>query len=241
MPVSTIAEGDIVTLTPSRVGDPNPDRVIILAREEIRKLIGDSTRKVIVDCTGLDFLSSTEVGAMIGAIREISQVQGGIIFTGIGVRLAEIFEVMRILEVLPIRLTTREAQLELMRVKKETNLVAKLAAANPTLAQIHAWSDGQMAQRQQLNVIPEKPVQAFPKGEMPAVRPEDEETLMGRRAVHTDLSRPEIVQEDPWKQALQIIQSAQALCENQGLEFKPTMSFQDLLGNLSLKIPNRKE
>jgi anti-anti-sigma factor len=225
MPLKTDLDGDIVILTPTRTGDPNPDRVIIMAREEIRRLIAEQVRKVIIDCGQLDFLSSTEVGAMIGAMREINQVQGALIFTGIGVRLAEIFEVMRILQVLPIRLTTREAQVELQKIRtKEPNLIAKLTAANPTLADINAWHDGQIAATANSK---------SPRTPEPHVRPE-EETLYGQSAPRPIPADNNL---DPWNQALQIIRSAQSLAESQGISFSPAMTFQEFLGNLSIKLP----
>jgi anti-anti-sigma factor len=231
MPLKTDLDGDIVILTPTRTGDPNPDRVIIMAREEIRRLIAEQARKVIVDCGQIDFLSSTEVGAMIGAMREINQVQGALIFTGIGVRLAEIFEVMRILQVLPIRLTTREAQVELQKIRtKEPNLIAKLTTANPTLADINAWCDGQIA----VTVNPK-----LTRTPEPHVRPE-EETLFGHsapRPIPAENKSPADTAPDPWNHALQIIRSAQSLSESQGLPFSPSMTFQEFLGNLSLKLP----
>jgi anti-anti-sigma factor len=236
MPIRFQQDGDVTILTPGRTGDSHPEKVLIACREEIRKLLADGPQKVVVDLSDIDFLTSTEVGSMIGAVREAGQAQGAILFAGLGTRLVEILEVMRTLEILPIRLSPREAAVELSKVRlKEVNQQSRLVANNPTAKDIHAWCDARVPQ------LTHPP--SIGKGAAVPIkaRPEDEETLFGSGSPQIAAAKSKIDDstQNTWSEALDIIERAQILFERHGLPFQPSLTFQDFLGQLSMNITRR--
>jgi anti-sigma B factor antagonist len=82
-------------------------------REKILHIIGDGTRKVILDCENLDYISSAGLRVVLEATKEIKRNEGKIMLCALQDYIKEVFEVAKFDAFLPIGATVEAALKEL--------------------------------------------------------------------------------------------------------------------------------
>jgi anti-sigma B factor antagonist len=78
-------------------------------REKILQIIEDGTRKVILDCENLDYISSAGLRVVLEAIKEIKRHEGKIMLCALQDYIKEVFEIAQFDAFLPIGATLEEA------------------------------------------------------------------------------------------------------------------------------------
>ena len=78
-------------------------------REKILQLIEDGTKKVILDCENLDYISSAGLRVVLEATKEIKRNEGKIMLCALQDYIKEVFEVAQFDAFLPIGDTLEEA------------------------------------------------------------------------------------------------------------------------------------
>ena len=78
-------------------------------REKILQIIEDGTRKVILDCGNLDYISSAGLRVVLEATKELKQNEGKIMLCALQDYIKEVFEVAQFAAFLPIGATLEEA------------------------------------------------------------------------------------------------------------------------------------
>ena len=78
-------------------------------REKILQLIEDGTKKVILDCENLDYISSAGLRVVLEATKEIKRNEGKIMLCALQDYIKELFEVVQFDAFLPIGNTLEEA------------------------------------------------------------------------------------------------------------------------------------
>ena len=82
-------------------------------REKILHIIEDGTRKVILDCENLDYISSAGLRVVLEATKEIKRNEGKIMLCALQDYIKEVFEVAKFDAFLPIGATVEAALKEL--------------------------------------------------------------------------------------------------------------------------------
>jgi anti-sigma B factor antagonist len=82
-------------------------------REKILQLIEDGTKKVILDCENLDYISSAGLRVVLEATKEIKRNEGKIMLCALQDYIKEVFEVAKFDAFLPIGATVKAALREL--------------------------------------------------------------------------------------------------------------------------------
>lgn len=132
--------GDVVVLT--AIPTPAPkDMGLVDVKREVDALVEKGLTRIVVDIKNLDFLNSTEIGALIGSLRLTISRKGVLVLCGIGLRLAETLFLVRMHIVFPFRLSRKEAILEATKCGKDPGHAARLVAGNPSLEEIRHWWD----------------------------------------------------------------------------------------------------
>ena len=78
-------------------------------REKILQLIEDGTKKVILDCENLDYISSAGLRVVLEATKEIKRNEGKIMLCTLQDYIKEVFEIAQFDAFLPIGATLKEA------------------------------------------------------------------------------------------------------------------------------------
>ena len=78
-------------------------------REKILQLIEDGTKKVILDCENLDYISSAGLRVVLEATKEIKRNEGKIMLCALQDYIEEVFEVAKFDAFLPIGGSVEEA------------------------------------------------------------------------------------------------------------------------------------
>ena len=78
-------------------------------REKILQLIEDGTKKVILDCENLDYISSAGLRVVLEATKEIKRNEGKIMLCALQDYIKEVFEVAKFDAFLPIGGSVEEA------------------------------------------------------------------------------------------------------------------------------------
>ncbi len=86
-------EKGIVILTPQ--GQLNASEVVSF-KKEIAPFLQKEGADVIVDCSALEFVDSTGLGALIALLRKLEAKGGKLFFVGLGPEVASIFEITRL-------------------------------------------------------------------------------------------------------------------------------------------------
>jgi len=89
--IETRQAGDITLLYPTGMINAHTVR---LFEGEIRKAMGESRFKLVVNCAGLRYIASAGLGAMMGAIEEIRGNGGDLRLAGLNETVRNIFEIL---------------------------------------------------------------------------------------------------------------------------------------------------
>jgi anti-sigma B factor antagonist len=78
-------------------------------RQALVEATGHGARGVVVDLGAVDFLDSTGLGVLLGAVKRIRGVGGDLVLARAAPQVARVFEVTRLIEILPIHGTVESA------------------------------------------------------------------------------------------------------------------------------------
>ncbi len=78
-------------------------------REQLVKLINDGTTKMVIDIENVDFIDSTGLGVLVGAIRRARSAGGDVRLVCTNSRLLKVFDVTGLDEVFTIEATVDDA------------------------------------------------------------------------------------------------------------------------------------
>jgi anti-sigma B factor antagonist len=107
-----------VTVTPAAT-DPSVTVVAVVGeldvataprlRQELIGLASHGSRRLVIDLAGVDFLDSTGVGVLLGAVRRARDGDGRIALANAEPQVARVFEVTRLVDILPLHASVDEA------------------------------------------------------------------------------------------------------------------------------------
>ncbi len=255
MEIDKEVQDDIYILTPRPTEEHVKVReTIVNIRNEVSTMIGNGAEKFILDLRQTSFLNSTEIGALVGCFRQVSQKKGLMIVCGIGLRLAETLAVVKMLGVFPIRLTRQEAFLELKKIKIEDKANSKLVMKNPGLEQIRHWWDSVIHQQTREMEIPSDlregtPVIAASETVTPIPVAGDTETVedtpisvveerMSLDKLPKDKNIPQPSEDyfHDWRDGLEVLRTAREIYSRNDMVFTADLTFKDFLSNLAQKL-----
>ena len=78
--------------------------------EFFKKNIASGTSKFIVNCETLEYISSAGLGVFISYLDEITEKKGYIVFFGLSPTVKNVFEILGLAQVLPIKNTLEDAE-----------------------------------------------------------------------------------------------------------------------------------
>ena len=71
-------------------------------REQLHGLVAQGSNKIIVNLDGVDFLDSTGLGVLLGGLKRVRAADGAIAVCRAEPQVRKVFEVTRVVEILPI-------------------------------------------------------------------------------------------------------------------------------------------
>jgi anti-sigma B factor antagonist len=72
-------------------------------QQVLSELLGQGTRSVLLDCTGIGFISSVGVGVVIVAVGEYRAAGGDVVVTGLNAELRHMFEMLGLTDYVTLR------------------------------------------------------------------------------------------------------------------------------------------
>jgi|GEM_PF-199597 len=78
-------------------------------REEVIKLLGNGTRHIIADLSGVDFLDSTGLGALVGSLKRLREQDGSLALVASATKILTVFRVTGLIRVFEIHPSVSEA------------------------------------------------------------------------------------------------------------------------------------
>lgn len=78
-------------------------------REAILKLVADDKRSLVLDLAGVDFLDSTGLGVLVGALKRMKSLDGDLALVGLQARVMKVFEITNLQRVFAIYDTVGDA------------------------------------------------------------------------------------------------------------------------------------
>jgi anti-sigma B factor antagonist len=78
-------------------------------REHVVKLVGDGETRIVVDMEGVDFIDSTGLGALVGALKRVRTHGGELVIVCTRPRLLKVFEITGLVRVFEIHDSLRAA------------------------------------------------------------------------------------------------------------------------------------
>ena len=78
-------------------------------RAKILRIIEDGSHNVVLDCEGLDYISSAGLRVVLEAVKRAKQSQGKIVLCSLQPYIQEVFEVSKFDAFLPLALTLTDA------------------------------------------------------------------------------------------------------------------------------------
>jgi len=71
--------------------------------KELTRLLNAGTTNVELDCTGLDFISSTGIGSIVAAVGDYRDAGGDVVLSGLAEGLRGVFESLDLLDYIVVR------------------------------------------------------------------------------------------------------------------------------------------
>ncbi len=112
-----------VTVTPA-VSDPTVTVVAVVGeldvatapqlRQRLVSLASHGPHRLVIDLGGVDFLDSTGVGVLLGAVRRARTGEGSLALANAEPQVAKVFEVTRLIDILPLHDSVESATLALV-------------------------------------------------------------------------------------------------------------------------------
>lgn len=180
------------------------------------RFVGQGERKFLIDLTGIDFIESRGIGALVGCVRLLAEKTGLMIVMGLKPQIVRVLELMRLTKVIPIRMD-RDESLELLRktVPKPDSL-ERFVNDNPSLEAVTTyWASRAPA-------APSTEAQQKLVEPAPAPAPPPPASV-----VPTDGS--------DWSLALELFVDARQLAKKNGIEFTTDTTFAELFRKIAEK------
>jgi len=139
------------------VPEKKEDVGLFEVKNEVVKIAEEGCAAIILDLKMVEFVTSTDIAALVGCVRHLQSRKGVFMVCGLGLRVAETFFIVNMDKVIPIRITVEETLLEIKRLDRRQDPLARLVAGNPDIAHIREWWDSVIRQK----------TQSIPKTELP--------------------------------------------------------------------------
>jgi len=78
-------------------------------REQLIELVNDGQHRIVVDLEGVDFLDSTGLGVLVGALKRVRTCDGELALVCTESRILKVFEITGLTKVFPIHRSVDEA------------------------------------------------------------------------------------------------------------------------------------
>ncbi|HLP15145.1 MAG TPA: STAS domain-containing protein [Bacteroidota bacterium] len=113
MKIKTELKGDIAVLAPkgSLVGGEETDEL----RTAVGQLIEKGNKKLIIDLSGVDYMNSTAIGALVSAHTSYANRDGSVILVGVNKKITNIFVVTKLSRIFQIEDDQIQAELSLTK------------------------------------------------------------------------------------------------------------------------------
>jgi anti-sigma B factor antagonist len=82
-------------------------------KAEIKGLLSDEVKNVIVDLSNIQFIDSTGFGALISVLKTIKSRDGRMILSGVTDEVRELMDLMQLLSVFELRSSVKDAESQL--------------------------------------------------------------------------------------------------------------------------------
>lgn len=77
--------------------------------KELNKLIGKEYKKLIIDCSELNYISSTGIGCFASLVKELKEKNGDVIFININQKVSEVFSLLGVENIFTVKESKEEA------------------------------------------------------------------------------------------------------------------------------------
>lgn len=113
MKIKTEMKGDIAVLAPkgSLVGGEETDEL----RSAVQQFIEKGNLKMVIDLSGVDYMNSTAIGALVSAHTSYANRSGSVILVGVNKKITNIFVVTKLSRIFQIEDTIANAELTLTK------------------------------------------------------------------------------------------------------------------------------
>lgn len=217
--------GDVLLLIPQPEKRGAGGELMAL-KAEVSRLIEEGAASLLVDLRQVDFINSTDIGALVGCVRHAQQKKRVFALCGLGLRLAETLHIVQMHRVLPFRLTREEAILDMRKAVKAPNPIPALVGGNPDMEQVKQWWDTVILSQTTPPATP-SPVPP-PPAAAPPIANRIEEILASEQTPPE--TRPYL---HDWIHGLEVLRSARDLWEKRGLSFDANITFKEFITKLA--------
>lgn len=238
--------GEVLVLTPKKSDDPKEVAGFSKVRNVVHEALGGGAKRIVLDIGEIDFMNSTDIGALIGSVRHVQGKGGVLCMTGISPKLVELFTLVRLFQVVPMRLAMKDAVAEVNKVKLDGRANASLVAGNPTAEEVGAWSDAPAESgRKTLAAKEAVPDAETARGQVPrtpqagAPGTGEQSSESSRRLMAPPWKDPTEDTDDldpamrDWVRALEVLRAAHDICRGRGVRFQSGMTFQQFLATVA--------
>jgi anti-sigma B factor antagonist len=243
-------DNPVVILTAIPAAKEARDSPLAEVRRVVSGLVAVGGIHIVLDLAQVEFMNTTDIGAILGCMRQLQGLNGTLVLCGIGPRLAETLSIIRVNEVLPFRMAREDAVSEAKRaardVSKDPNKMRKLAGSNPTLADVRSWWDGNWSQDSRVVGGDRQEELPGDKPEVPDVvseRPPAPQGVSGagfeKARLENELAKELIPDIRDWIRALEVFREARSLWTARGLEFSADITFKEFVSRFAETLISR--
>lgn len=219
----------VITPTPSQQELEDLRTDITAVRKTVNALIQEECGRILLDLSRIEFLSSTEIGALVGCTRQIHARSGLFMLCGIGPRLAETLTVVQLHRVLAFRVTRNEAIAALKKGTADKSAYSQLVSGNPKISEVRkAWGESGGQSSSGVHKVKDE-----------SLKVDKEESSGQANDKQESAEKPaEMISQDmrDWLDALKVMRTSRELFARHGLKFDASMSFRDFIARLAEHI-----
>jgi len=109
MEISTLHEGELSILSVN--GDLDASSSILLD-QAIEQALSKGKRKLLIDCTKLNYISSAGLGVFMSHLQDFESTQTTLVLFGLNEKVLNVFQVLGLDELLTIVVSEQEAKMQ---------------------------------------------------------------------------------------------------------------------------------
>lgn len=109
MEISTLHEGELSILSVN--GDLDASSSILLD-QAIEQTLSRGKRKLLIDCTKLNYISSAGLGVFMSHLQDFENTQTTLVLFGLSEKVLNVFQVLGLDQLLTIVVSEREAKMQ---------------------------------------------------------------------------------------------------------------------------------